>query len=248
MINIRSEKEIELLSVAGNIVYETHLYLQKYLKPGITTKELDDLACDFILSKDAKPSFKGYNGFPGTICISINEEVVHGIPGDRKLVKGDIVTLDIGANYKGYHGDSAWTYPVGKIDEDLKYLLFHTKESLYKGLNMIKPGNRIGDISNAIEEYAKEHNLGVIKELVGHGVGNDVHEDPEIPNYGEKNQGPVLKKGMVLAIEPMLTLGSPDIIMLDDDWTIETEDYSPSAHFEHTVAVTDDGYQILTGV
>lgn len=248
MINIKSDKEIELLRIAGNIVYETHLYMQQFIKPGITTKELDELAEQFIISKDAIPSCKGYEGYPGAICISINEEIVHGIPGPRKLKNGDIVTLDICACYKGYHGDSGWTYQVGEISEDKKYLLTHTKESLYKGLDKIKPGNRIGDISSAIEEYAKEHNLGVVKELVGHGIGTNLHEDPEIPNYGTKNTGLMLKKGMVLAIEPMLTLGSPEIVLLDDNWTIETEDYSPSAHFEHTVVVTDDGYEILTGV
>ena len=247
MISIKSDREIELLRKAGKIVYETHIYLQKYIKAGITTKKLDELAEKYIISKGATPSFKGYEGFPGSICTSINEQVVHGIPGNEILNEGDILSLDIGACYKGYHGDSAWTYPVGKISEEKEYLLLHTKESLFKGLSQIKPGNRIGDISQAIEEYATEHKLGIVKELVGHGVGTKIHEDPEIPNYGSNKQGPILKKGMVLAIEPMLSLGSPDIIMLDDDWTIETEDYSPSAHFEHTVVVTEDGYQILTG-
>lgn len=247
MISIKSDREIELLRKAGKIVYETHIYLQKYIKAGITTKKLDELAEKYIISKGATPSFKGYEGFPGSICTSINEQVVHGIPGNEILNEGDILSLDIGACYKGYHGDSAWTYPVGKISEEKEYLLLHTKESLFKGLSQIKPGNRIGDISQAIEEYATEHKLGIVKELVGHGVGTKIHEDPEIPNYGSNKQGPILKKGMVLAIEPMLSLGSPDIIMLDDDWTIETEDYSPSSHFEHTVVVTEDGYQILTG-
>lgn len=248
MITIKSDREIELLSIAGNIVYQTHQYLKDYIKPGITTKELDQLAEDFIISKGATPSFKGLYDFPASICISVNYEVVHGIPSDRKLKDGDIVTLDIGACYKGYHGDSAWSYPVGNISKTLEDLLIHTEESLYKGLNEIKPGNRIGDISSAVEECAKKYNLGVIKELVGHGVGTSVHEDPEVPNYGVKGTGPKLRKGMVLAVEPMLTLGSPKIVMLDDNWTIETEDYSPSAHFEHTVVVTDDGYKIMTGV
>lgn len=248
MISIKSDREIELLRVAGNIVYQTHQYLKDYIKPGITTKEIDELGEKFIRSKGATPSFKGYEGYPGSICTSINEQVVHGIPGKARLKEGDIITLDIGACYKGYHGDSAWTYAVGKISDDKKYLMEHTEQSLYKGLEQVKPGNRIGDISHAVEEYAVKHNLGVVKELVGHGVGTSVHEDPDVPNYGEKNTGPKLKKGMVIAIEPMLTLGSPDIVMLEDNWTIETEDYSPSAHFEHTVVVTDDGYEILTGV
>ena len=248
MITIKSDREIELLRIAGNIVYQTHQYLIEYIKPGITTKELDEKAEAFIRSKGATPSFKGLYGFPGSVCISLNQEVVHGIPGKRKLKDGDIVTIDIGACYKGYHGDSAWTYKVGNVTKDIENLMTWTEESLYAGLNAIKPGNRVGDISAAVEEVAKKHNLGVVKELVGHGVGTKVHEDPEVPNYGEKGTGPKLKKGMVLAVEPMLTLGSPDIVMLDDNWTIETEDYSPSAHFEHTVVVTDDGYEILTGV
>lgn len=247
-ISIKSDREIELMTIAGNIVYETHKYLKEYLKPGITTKELDTLAENFIRSKGAIPSCKGFEGYPATLCTSINEEVVHGIPSNRKLKNGDIITLDICACYKGYHGDSAWTYAIGDITEDKKYLLEHTEKSLYEGLKQVKPGNRIGDISSAIEEYAKKHNLGVVKELEGHGIGTNLHEDPEVPNYGIKHTGPVLKKGMVIAVEPMLTLGSPEIVILDDDWTIETKDYSPSAHFEHTVVVTDDGCKILTGV
>ena len=248
MISIKSDREIELLGIAGNIVYETHQYLKKFIKPGITTKELDKLAEDFIRSKGATPSFKNYQGFPASICTSINEQVVHGIPSNRKLKKGDIISIDIGACYKGYHGDSAWTYPVGEISKDLEYLLKHTEESLYQGLAKAKAGNRIGDISNAIEKYALEHGLGIVKELVGHGVGTSVHEDPDVPNYGPKNSGPVLKEGMVIAVEPMLTLGSPDIVVLDDGWTIETEDYSSAAHYEHTIVILKDGYKILTGV
>ena len=248
MISIKSDNEIKLLREAGRIVYETHQYLKPFIKEGITTKKLDTLAEDFIRSKGATPSCLGYQGFPATLCTSVNEEVVHGIPGAKKLKNGDIITLDICACYKGYHGDSAWTYAVGEISDDKKYLMEHTEKALYEGLSMVKPGNRIGDISNAIETYATKYNLGIVKELEGHGVGSNLHEDPEIPNYGKKGVGPVLKEGMVLAIEPMLTLGSPDIVILEDGWTIETEDYSPSAHFEHTVVVTNCGYEILTGV
>ena len=248
MITIKSDREIKLLEVAGRVVYETHQYLKDYIKPGITTKELDKLAEDFIRSKDCTPSFKGYEGYPGSVCVSINEEVVHGIPGKRKLKDGDIVSIDIGACYKGYHGDSAWTYAVGSISPEKEALLKYTEESLYEGLKMIKPGNRIGDIGHAIEEYSNKYELGVVKELVGHGVGTSIHEDPDVPNFGKAGTGPKLKEGMVIAVEPMLTLGSPNIVLLDDDWTIETEDFSPSAHFEHTVVVTSDGYQILTGV
>lgn len=247
MITIKSEREIELLKIAGNIVYQTHQYLKPYIKEGITTKELDKLAEDFIRSKDATPSFKGYEGFPSTLCTSINSEVVHGFPSDRKLKNGDIISIDIGACYKGYHGDSAWTYTVGEVDEKTKQLLEDTEKSLFVGLEQVKSGNRIGDIGYAIEQYARKHNLGVVRELCGHGVGTSVHEDPEVPNYGIPNTGPRLKEGMVIAVEPMLTLGSPKVFLHDNDWTVDTQDGSLSAHFEHTVVVTKDGYQILTG-
>ncbi len=247
MITIKSEREIELLKVAGNIVYKTHQYLKPYIKEGITTKELDRLGEAFIRSQGATPSFKGYDGFPTALCISVNSEVVHGFPSDRVLKNGDIVSLDIGACYKGYHGDSGWTYKVGEVDKEIDYLLEHTEKALFVGLEQIKPGNRIGDISSAIGEYAKAHHLGVVKELCGHGVGTDVHEDPEVPNYGIPNTGPRLKEGMVIAVEPMLTLGSPKIYLHDNNWTVDTQDGRPSAHYEHTVAVTADGYKILTG-
>ena len=247
MITLKSKREIELLSIAGNIVYKTHKYLLPYIKEGIKTKELDKLAEDFIRSQGATPSFKGYNGFPTALCISINSEVVHGFPSERVLKNGDIVSIDIGACYKGYHGDSAWTYAVGEISEENKHLLKHTETSLFIGLEQVKPGNRVGDIGYAIETYAKEHNLGVVKELCGHGVGTKVHEDQEVPNFGTPNTGARLKEGMVIAVEPMLTLGSPRIFVHDDEWTVETEDGRPSAHFEHTVVVTADGYKILTG-
>ena len=247
MITIKSKREIELLKNAGNIVYQTHQYLKPYIKEGITTKELDKLAEDFIRSKDATPSFKGYEGFPSTLCTSINSEVVHGFPSDRKLKNGDIISIDIGACYKGYHGDSAWTYTVGEVDEKTKQLLEDTEKSLFVGLEQVKSGNRIGDIGYAIEQYARKHNLGVVRELCGHGVGTSVHEDPEVPNYGIPNTGPRLKEGMVIAVEPMLTLGSPKVFLHDNDWTVGTQDGSLSAHFEHTVVVTKDGYQILTG-
>ena len=199
MISIKSEREIELLEKAGKIVYETHQYLKPYIKEGITTKELDTLAEKFIRSKGATPSCLGFEGYPATLCISINKEVVHGIPSSRKLKNGDIVTLDICACYKGYHGDSAWTYAVGEISDDAKYIMKHTEESLYKGLNEIKPGKHFGDISHAVEEWATKYNLGVVKELTGHGVGHELHEDPAIPNYGKAGSGPVIKEGMVFA-------------------------------------------------
>lgn len=247
MISIKSDYEISLMKQAGKIVFRTHKYLQDYIKPGISTKELDKLAEDFIRKNGATPSFKNYQGFPASICASINEEVVHGIPSNRKLKDGDIISIDIGACYKGYHGDSAWSYPVGHIDKDKEYILKHTEIALFKGLEQVKPGNRIGDISNAIETYAREHNLGVVKELVGHGVGSKLHEKPDIPNYGLPHTGPLLKEGMTIAIEPMLNLGTADVFILDNDWTIITGDNKPSAHFEHSVVVTKDGYEILTG-
>ena len=247
MINIKSDYEISLMRKAGNIVYRTHKYLEPYIKPGITTKELDKLAYDFIISQDATPSFLNYNGFPGSICTSVNDEVVHGIPSNRKLKNGDIIGIDIGANYKGYHGDSAWSYKVGSVSKEKEYLLEHTEKALFEGLKQVKPGNRIGDISNAIETYANAHNLGVVRELVGHGVGSNLHEEPDVPNYGKKGTGPLLKEGMTIAIEPMLNLGTHKIYILDDDWTIITRDGSPSAHFEHSVVVTKDGYRLLTG-
>ncbi len=246
MINIKTPREIELMVVAGEIVGDTHKYLIPYLKPGITTKEIDSLARDYIISRGATPSCYHYNGYPANICISINEEVVHGIASKRKLKDGDIVTLDICVCYKGYHGDSAWSYAVGNVSEEKQYLLEHTEKALYEGLSVIKEGARVGDIGYAVETYAEEHELGVVKELVGHGVGSSLHEDPEVPNYGKKGTGPVLKAGMVIAVEPMLNLGAADVYLLDDDWTVITADGCPSAHFEHTILVMKDGYTILT--
>ncbi len=247
MITIKSQREIELLRIAGNVVYKTHQYLKPFIKEGVTTEELNRLGEEYIRSLGCTPSFKGYEGFPYAICISVNSEVVHGFPSKRKLKNGDIVTLDIGACWKGYHGDSGWTYAVGEVDDDKKYIMEHTEKALYKGLAEIKPGARIGDISHAIQVYAEQHNLGVVKELCGHGVGTDVHEDPEVPNYGEPGTGPKLKEGMVIAVEPMLTLGSPKVYLYDNNWTVDTQDGSISGHYEHTVVVTKDGYEILTG-
>lgn len=246
MVSIKSEREIELLKTAGEIVGKTHNYLREFIKPGVTTKEIDNLAGEFIVSQGAIPSCKGYEGYPNNICVSVNDEVVHGIGNNRKLREGDIVSLDICACYKGYHGDSAWTYPVGKISKNRENLLKWTEEALFEGLSVIKNGVHVGDIGYAVESYARKHNLGVVKELVGHGVGSNLHEEPDVPNYGKRNTGIVLKSGMVIAVEPMLNLGTADVGMLDDGWTIVTMDGKPSAHFEHTVLVTDDGYTILT--
>ena len=246
MITIKSEREIELMREAGKMVSMTHQYLKNFIKPGITTKELDRLAEEYIRKMGGVPTCKGYEGFPATLCTSVNDTVVHGIPDNYKLKDGDIITIDMVIGYKGYQGDAAWTYAVGEISDDKKYLMEHTEKALYEGVKQVKPGNRIGDISNAVEEYANKHHLGVIKELCGHGIGREMHEDPEVPNYGTKGTGPKLREGMVICIEPMLNLGTADIYMLDDEWTIKTDDGKPAAHYEHTILVTKDGYEILT--
>ena len=246
MISIKSDREIELMKEAGRLVGETHKYLKQFIKEGITTIELDKLAEDFIRKNGGIPTEKGYEGYPASICASVNDEVVHGIPGKRKLNNGDIITIDMVISYKGYQADSAWTYAVGEISKEKKYLMEHTEKALYEGLKQVKPGNRLGDVSHAIQEYAESHNLSVVRELSGHGIGTEMHEDPDIPNYGKKGTGILLKKGMTLAIEPMLNLGKRDIAILNDDWTIVTLDGSDSAHYEHTVVVTKDGCEIIT--
>lgn len=246
MITIKSEHEIELMRQAGLMVSKTHKYLKDFIKPGITTKELDKIAENYIKSLGGIPTCKGYEGFPASLCTSINDEVVHGIPSNRKLKNGDIITIDMVIGYHGYQGDAAWTYAVGDISDKKKYLMEHTEKSLYEGIKMVKPGNRIGDISNAVEKYATKHHLGIVKELVGHGIGTNMHEDPDVPNYGKASTGPKLKEGMVICIEPMLNLGRSDIYQLEDGWTIKTDDGKPAAHYEHTVLVTKDGYEILT--
>ena len=246
MISIKSEKEIELMRKAGYLVSLTHQYLKPFVKAGITTKELDNLAEKFIREHDGIPSCKGYEGFPCALRVNVNDEVVHGIPSNRKLQNGDIVTIDMVIGYKGYQGDAAWTYAVGEIDEEKKYLMEHTEQALYEGIKEVKPGAHIGDISHAVEVYATEHNLGVVRELCGHGIGTDMHEDPEVPNFGKPGVGPRLKEGMVICIEPMLNAGSRNVALLDDDWTVVTLDGKPAANYEHTVLVTKDGYEILT--
>lgn len=246
MITIKSEREIELMRKAGMLVSEMHEYIKPFIKEGITTKELDKLCEDFILKNDAVPSCKGYEGFPCTLCTSVNEVVVHGIPNNKKLKNGDIITIDVVIGYKGYQGDAAWTYAVGEIDDDKKYLMEHTEKALYEGLKFAKPGNRVGDISFAVQEYAEKHNLGIVRELCGHGIGKEMHEEPEVPNFGTPNTGARLKPGMVICIEPMLTFGHRDVWLLDDEWTVVTQDGKPAAHYEHTVLITEDGYEILT--
>lgn len=248
MIVCKSQTEIGIMREAGKIVALTHQELKKYIEPGITTKELDAIAEKVIRQYGAIPSFKGYNGFPGNICASVNNELVHGIPSSRKLVEGDIITLDIGAMYGGYHGDSAWTYPVGKISAEDQKLLDVTRESLYKGIEQAKPGARLSDISHAIESYVLPFGFSIVLEYVGHGIGKNLHEEPQIPNYGPPGRGPRLKPGMVLAIEPMVNAGERHVVTLDDNWTVVTVDGKNCAHFEHTIVITEEGYEILTQV
>lgn len=231
---------------AGRIVALTHQELRKHISPGITTKELDEIAEKFIRSYDASPSFKGYNGFSGSICASVNEELVHGIPGNRVLQDGDIISIDIGAKYNGYHGDSAWTYPVGKIDDESARLLEVTEESLNIGLKEASPGARLSNISHAIQTYVESVGFSIVREYVGHGIGQDLHEDPQVPHYGPPNKGPLLKPGMVICVEPMVNAGSRYVKTLADDWTVVTIDGKRCAHFEHTIAITETGCEILT--
>jgi methionyl aminopeptidase len=220
--------------------------LKQHITPGITTKELDQIAEKTIQKYGATPSFKGYNGFPGSICASVNEELVHGIPGKRKLEEGDIISIDIGAKYNGYHGDSAWTYPVGNISESVQKLLDVTEKSLYLGLEQVKPGERLSNISHAVQTHAEENGFSIVREYVGHGIGQDLHEDPQIPHYGPPNRGPRLKPGMVICVEPMVNQGRRYVKTLSDDWTVVTVDGKWCAHFEHTIALTEAGYEILT--
>ncbi|OGX79146.1 type I methionyl aminopeptidase [Exiguobacterium sp. SH31] len=246
MIITKTPREIAIMREAGQIVARTHQVLKEHIKPGITTLELDRIAEDYIRSQGATPSFKGYNGFTGSVCASVNEELVHGIPGERVLNDGDIISIDIGAYYNGYHGDSAWTYPVGTISEETQRLLDVTEESLYKGLEHAKAGLRLTDISHAIQAYVESYEFSVVREYVGHGVGQNLHEEPQIPHYGPPGKGPRLKTGMTLAIEPMVNAGQRYVRTLADNWTVVTVDGSMCAHFEHTIAITDDGYEILT--
>ncbi|WP_261303069.1 type I methionyl aminopeptidase [Paenibacillus andongensis] len=246
MIICKSEVELDLMREAGRIVAETHRLLARAIRPNITTKELDQIAEEFIRSQGAIPSFKGYNGFPGSICASVNEELVHGIPGPRKLTEGDIISIDIGAQYKGYHGDSAWTYPVGEISETAQRLLAVTEQSLYRGIAEAKPDARLYTLSHAIQTCIEDAGFSVVIEYVGHGIGTDLHEEPQIPNYGVPDKGPRLKPGMVLAIEPMVVVGERFVQTLEDDWTVVTADRTLCAHFEHTIAITAAGYEILT--
>lgn len=235
------------MKVAGRIVALAHQEVSNHIKPGVSTYELDQIIEQVIRTNGATPSFKGYGGFPASACTSINEQVVHGIPDQAILLQdGDIISIDIGANYKGYHGDSAWTYAVGNVAPDILQLMKVTEESLFKGLEQATAGNRVSDISHAVQTHAEAFGYGVVREFVGHGVGKQLHEDPQIPNFGLPHKGPKLRAGMTLAIEPMINLGVRQVRVLDDNWTAVTIDNQPSAHYEHTIVVTTGKPIILT--
>lgn len=246
MVYYKTDDEIELIKLSGDVLGRAHAEVAKVVNPGITTAELDKTAEEFIRDSGGIPSFKGYNGFPSSLCISVNEQVVHGIPNGYTLKSGDVVSIDCGVILEGYHSDSAYTYEVGDVDAKTRDLLKATKESLYKGIEQAYVGNRIGDIGNAIQSYVEQRGYGVVRELVGHGVGRYLHESPEVPNYGRKGKGLKLKEGLVLAIEPMINLGVKEVYQEDDGWTIRTRDLKPSAHFEHTVAIRKGQAEILT--
>ena len=246
MIYFKSPEEVQIIKEGAELLGKTHGLIAKEVKPGVTTASLDKLAEEFIKDHKASPSFLGYSGFPYSLCISVNENVVHGFPSDYELKDGDIVSIDCGVFYKGYHSDSAYTYAVGKVEEEVKDLLRHTEKSLYLGIEQAVAGNRIGDIGFAVQTYCEENGYTVVRELVGHGLGKSLHEEPEVPNYGKRGKGPKLKPGMVIAIEPMVNLGKRNVVQENDGWTIRTSDRRPSAHFEHTVAIWEDRTEILT--
>ncbi len=248
MIILKTPREIEIMKEAGRIVYEVHQELAKAVAPGVTTGELDALAESLIRKAGGVPTFKGYNGFPASICASVNEEVVHGIPGNRKLKEGDVIAIDLGVTYKGYVGDSAYTHPVGKVAPEALRLLDVTRVSLEKAIEQCYAGKRLGDVGYAVQAYVEANGFGVVRDYVGHGVGAKMHEDPQIPNFGVPGTGAVLRPGMVLAIEPMVNMGTWEVKTLADKWTVVTADTKFSAHFEHTVAITENGPVILTKV
>ncbi len=246
MIPLKTKAEIELLRQANQIVAEARDSIRAMAEPGITTLELDEHAEKLMAKRGAKPAFKGYRGFPATICVSINNEVVHGIPGKRKLKEGDLVSVDLGSIFEGFYGDSALSFAVGQVSEEAERLMRVTRESLYKGIEAAQPGNRLHDISAAVQEHCEAQGFSIVKDFVGHGIGRALHEDPQVPNFGTRGTGPKLQPGMVLAIEPMVNAGGAEVQVLDDGWTAVTRDGSLSAHFEHSIAITEDGPVILS--
>jgi len=246
VITRKSTRELRYMRDAGRVVANVFQELEKAIRPGVTTGELNDLAEEFITRQGARPAFKGLYGFPAAICTSVNEQVVHGIPGLRKLEAGDIISIDIGAEINGYFGDAAMTFPVGDIGLDARRLLDVTREALFAGIEKARTGNRLSDISHAIQSYVEKHGFSVVRDYVGHGIGRKMHEDPQVPNFGRPGRGPRLEPGMTLAIEPMVNMGTHEVTTLDDNWTVVTRDGSLSAHFEHTVAITNGAAEILT--
>lgn len=247
MINVKSKEEINLMRHAGAIVRDTLLYLEEKICPGMTTKRLDTLAYEFIKKCGAEPSFLGYQGFPASICVSIDDEVVHGIPNASRIIEeGQIVSVDVGAYINGFHGDAARTFPVGAVSPEKLRLIKICEESFFKGAEQVRPGARIGDVSHAIQAHAEGAGFSVVREMIGHGIGREMHEDPNVPNYGIAGRGVRLDVGMAIAIEPMINLGTRYIEILQDDWTVVTADGKPSAHYENTVVVTENGCEILT--
>lgn len=246
MIYYKTREEIERIRQSSLLVSKALAESAKHIRPGVTTLELDKIVDEFIRDHGGIPAFLGYRGFPNSACISVNEVVVHGIPGTQHLNEGDIVTMDVGVVMNGYYGDSAYTFAVGEISDEKKRLIQITKESLELGVQQARPGKRIGDIASAIQEYVEKNGYSVVRELVGHGVGKKLHEDPEVPNYGKKGVGPKLMEGLVIAIEPMVNMGKKAVVQANDGWTIFAEDLKPSAHFEHTVAITKNGPERLT--
>jgi methionyl aminopeptidase len=246
MIIIHSEEELKLIRASSRIVAEVLKELTKLIKPGVTTAELDKIAEEMTRERGGNPAFKGYKGFPAAICASINEEIVHGIPGSRILKEGDIIGVDMGVEYKGYFGDSAVTVAVGEISSDIQKLLRVTREALFKGIKKARAGNRLSDISHAIQSHVEKNGFSVVREFVGHGIGSSLHEEPQIPNLGKPKQGPRLKPGMVLAIEPMVNMGTFEVEVKEDNWTAVTRDGQPSAHFEHTIIITNEDPEIVT--
>ena len=241
MINLKSPEEIKRMRAAALIAAAAMDKVIAAVKDGVTTEELDEIAYQYIVGRGAKPSFKGYGGFPGTACISINEQIVHGIPGKRRLHEGDIVSIDLGAYLHGYHSDMARTIGVGKISAEAEMLIRVTQESFFKGIEQAVAGNRIGDIGKAVEAHAKEYGLGVVREYIGHGLGQELHEDPEVPNYDTGRKGPVMRPGLVIAVEPMLTLGTHTVVVAPDGWVASTKDGSLSAHYENTIVINENG-------
>lgn len=246
MVVYKTEDDIELIKEGALILGQAHGEVARQVKEGVTTLQLDKIAEEFIFDHGGSPSFKGYNGFKHSLCISLNSEVVHGIPNNYTLQSGDIVSIDCGVFFRGFHSDSAYTHSIGNVSLEVTNLLFRTKESLYLGIECAVAGSRIGDIGFAVQNHVEKHGYGVVRELVGHGVGKNLHESPEVPNYGKRGQGMKLQEGLVLAIEPMVNLGSRHVVQEDDGWTIRTRDKKPSAHFEHTVVVRKGKAEILT--